>query len=447
MLTVPNSTPAAADNYPLNEGQKAAAEKFMQFLFSDAKEMIISGPGGVGKTHLMGYMIDSVLPRYQKTCELMGVPAEYTNVVMTATTNKAVEELGKATGRPATTIYSFMNLKVQDDYSNGTSKVSKTKQWTVHRNKVIFVDESSMVDTTLRNLILEGTFKCKIVYVGDSCQLAPVKEPISPIYLANLSESELLEPMRTRCPHLQNLNHTMRERVKAKVFGDIQLVPGIIDWLDGPDMEKAINDNFISNNTADRVMAYRNDRVHDFNDHIRSLRGLGQLYTVGENLVCNTAYQPPMKMGSNLVGLSVESPITVVKAADQTEMIQITPHSQLEIQRLDLRNQYGIVLEDVLVPVDREHLKQLLKYFANQQDWPTYFRLKNEYPDIRPRDACTVYKSQGSTYDTAFIDLGDIGSCNRPDIVLRMLYVAVSRARFRVVFYGDLPAKYGRLVY
>jgi len=163
--------------------------------------------------------------------------------------------------------------------------------------------------------------------------------------------------------------------------------------------------------------------------------------------VCNTAYQPPMKMGANLVGLSVETPITVVEAAETTEMIQITPHAQLEIQRLDLRNQYGVVLEDVPVPVDREHLKQLLKYFANQQDWPTYFRLKNEYPDIRPRDACTVYKSQGSTYDTAFIDLGDIGGCNRPDIVLRMLYVAVSRARTRVVFYGDLPAKYGRLVY
>lgn len=447
MLTVPNSTPAAADNYPLNEGQKAAAEKFMQFLFSDAKEMIISGPGGVGKTHLMGYMIDHVLPRYQKTCELMGVLAEYTNVIMTATTNKAVEELGKATNRPATTIYSFMNLKVQDDYSNGTSKVSKTRQWTVHRNKVIFVDESSMVDTVLRNLILEGTYKCKIVYVGDSCQLAPVKEPISPIYTASLEECELIEPMRTKCPHLQSLNQTMRERVKTKTFGDIKLVPGIIDWLDGPAMEQAIYDNFISNNTADRVMAYRNDRVHDFNDHIRTLRGLSQLYTVGEHLVCNTAYQPPQKLGGQLVGLSVETPVTVVEAAETTEMITIAPDVRLEIQRLDLQNQYGAILEGVPVPIDREHLKQLLKYYANQQEWQTYFRLKNEYPDIRPRDACTVYKSQGSTYDTAFIDLGDIGVCNRPDIVLRMLYVAVSRARHRVVFYGDLPPKYGRIIY
>ena len=444
MLTIPTQ---AADNYPLNEGQKAAADRFMQFLFSDDKEMIISGPGGVGKTHLMGYMIDYTLPRYQKTCELMGIPSEYNSVVMTATTNKATEELGKATGRPATTIYSFMNLKVQDDYSNGTSKVTKTKQWTVHRNKVIFVDESSMVDTTLRNLILEGTYKCKIVYVGDSCQLAPVKELISPIYVADLPECELLEPMRTKCPHLQALNHTMRERVKTKSFGDIKLVPGIIDWLDGPDMEQAINQNFISNNTEDRVMAYRNDRVHDFNDHIRSLRGLSGLYTVGENLVCNTAYQPPMKVGATLLGLSVETPITVIAAAETTEMIQLADNVALEVQRLDLRNQYGGILEDVPVPVDREHLKQLLKYYANQQNWPTYFRIKNEFPDIRPRDACTVHKSQGSTYDTAFIDLGDIGGCNRPDMVVRMLYVAVSRARNRVVFYGTLPTKYGRLVH
>ncbi len=75
-----------------------------------------------------------------------------------------------------------------------------------------------------------------------------------------------------------------------------------------------------------------------------------------------------------------------------------------------------------------------------------YFKLKNEYPDLRAADASTVYKAQGSTYDTSFIDVGNIGECNRPDVVARMLYVAVSRARKRVVFYGDLPSKYGHFV-
>ena len=54
-----------------------------------------------------------------------------------------------------------------------------------------------------------------------------------------------------------------------------------------------------------------------------------------------------------------------------------------------------------------------------------------------------MHKSQGSTYDTVFIDLENIGSCRNPDQVARMLYVAVSRARNRIFLFGKLPTKYG----
>ena len=73
----------------LNQGQQAAADGFFSFLFSTNSQMIISGPGGVGKTYLMGHMIDRVMPEYFNTCTLMGIKPEYDGVVMTATTNKA----------------------------------------------------------------------------------------------------------------------------------------------------------------------------------------------------------------------------------------------------------------------------------------------------------------------------------------------------------------------
>ena len=38
--------------YTLNQGQKAAAEAFFEFLFDpNEKEFIISGPAGTGKTY------------------------------------------------------------------------------------------------------------------------------------------------------------------------------------------------------------------------------------------------------------------------------------------------------------------------------------------------------------------------------------------------------------
>ena len=45
-----------------------------------------------------------------------------------------------------------------------------------------------------------------------------------------------------------------------------------------------------------------------------------------------------------------------------------------------------------------------------------------------------------------FIDLGDISTCHNPNQAARMLYVAVSRARHGIYFYGELASKYGGLV-
>ena len=68
----------------------------------------------------------------------------------------------------------------------------------------------------------------------------------------------------------------------------------------------------------------------------------------------------------------------------------------------------------------------------------TYFYLKNNFADLRIAYAGTAHKSQGSTYHTVYIDLSDLRVCRDPQELARLLYVAVSRATTRVVFYGSL---------
>jgi ATP-dependent exoDNAse (exonuclease V) alpha subunit len=94
-------------------------------------------------------------------------------------------------------------------------------------------------------------------------------------------------------------------------------------------------------------------------------------------------------------------------------------------------------------PLDYTEVTKLLKQFAAKKDWMNYFRLKNEFSDFRFAYASTVHKSQGSTYDTVYIDLEDISVCRDLSQLARMLYVAISRATTRVVFYGT-PPKYLR---
>lgn len=433
------------NTYQLNAGQLAVAEAFIPFLLGDERELNIVGPGGVGKTLLMGHLIDEIIPKYRSTCEILGIKPEFDEVVMTAITNKATDVLSAATRRPCSTIYSFMNLKVQDNYSTGQSTIKKSSSWKVHTDKIIFIDEASMVDSKLRAYIREGTFNCKIVYVGDHCQLAPVNELISPIYAdPSIQLFELTQPMRTNCPHLQNLNQVLRDRVKDETFGDIQLVPGIIDWLDGPDMEIAVQQHFSSFSNDDRILAYTNDCVRDYNKYIRGYRGLPDHIVTGEVLVNNNQFA--LTRGTITHKMSVEEQVTVKDASKAPKMKTIAPGVELMIQEVDLVNKFGMLMESVEVPIDADHYSRTLKWAAYEKNWPLYYLLKNSYPDLREREACTTYKAQGSTYNTVFIDLSDIGDCRRPDVARRLLYVAVSRARSRVVFYGELPEKYGRII-
>lgn len=438
---------------PLNEGQTLASAGFFEFLMGPEKELRISGPGGVGKTFLMGNLIDEVLPMYFETCQLMGIEPLYHTVSMTATTNKAAEVLGKQTGRPAETVHSFFGLKVADDYSTGESKVTKSNNWYVHSGLILFIDEASMIDTPLYDLIQEGTIGCKIVYVGDKDQLAPVKEQLSPVYKRPMPMFELLEPMRTSIPELQALNQQMRDvvqsgRIVEDEFGKdvwvydftpIQVVPGIIDWLDGPEYEQEIINSFSGNQSEDVILAYTNNRVVEYNSFIRDIRGLPYEFQPGETLAANNA----PRFGK--YSMSVEDEIEIISVEDHTEMHEFPMQAKLEVRYALVQNAY---LEQyrVPLPVDRAHYHELIKYYKRIKNWQAFFKLKQQYPDLRQRDARTVYKAQGSSHPVVYIDAGNLSTCHNPSQVARQLYVAVSRARTRVVFYDELALKYGGLV-
>jgi GTPase SAR1 family protein len=429
---------------PLNQGQKAAAEGFMEFLFGPEKEIRISGPGGVGKTYLMSYLIDQVMPTYMNTCKMCNVDPEFNEVVMTATTNKAAEVLAEATQRPTSTIHSFMNLVIKEDWASGRTYLDRGKGWTIHRNKIIFIDEASMIDSGLLNMIREGTLNCKLVFVGDDRQLNPVMEAVSPVYgnQASAGFFELTEQMRTNNPDLQRTNAQLRQTVKDGVFHPIRIVPGVIDLLDSDQMEAEIAQTFKQQTFDSRILCYTNNRVKLYNQHIRELRGLGDDFTVGEFLVNNGGCV--LRNGT----MHAEEEVEIMELNPITEMVDINEgDAELECVRASLQNRYSTVYRDVMIPVDRDHYDRLLAYYKKAKQWRTFYALKNGFPDLRQRDAATTHKAQGSTYDTVFLDLDDLSTCRNPDQAARLLYVAFSRARRRVVCYGDLASKFGGLTY
>jgi exodeoxyribonuclease-5 len=108
------------------------------------------------------------------------------------------------------------------------------------------------------------------------------------------------------------------------------------------------------------------------------------------------------------------------------------------------------------MPIDFKNTKKAMKLIANmakkakkegkdteaRNHWKKYFEIKESWLDLRAVYASSVHKSQGSTYETVFIDLADIGANWDAISVARLMYVAVSRASKKVVCYGRLPNRY-----
>ena len=166
----------------LTDDQKAAHAAFTAFMVSPDKEMVISGPAGTGKSTLLKYMMQD--QDHIKISKLMG-DSPITDWRLTATTNKAAEILQGSTGEEAKTVHSMLGIQVRPDYKTGKQKLARKNNAEVLSNALLVIDECSMIDRQLDKLIQQSTFKCKILYVGDHCQMAPVMEDLSPIFQRN----------------------------------------------------------------------------------------------------------------------------------------------------------------------------------------------------------------------------------------------------------------------
>jgi exodeoxyribonuclease V len=253
---------------------------------------------------------------------------------------------------------------------------------------------------------------------------------------------ELTEQMRTSNPALQAVNEQLRETVKTGEFGPIQLVPGSIDHLTDDEMAEALQEYMLDPQHNNRILAYTNARVIQFNDHIRTIRGLPNEWEEGETVINNSAIR---HMGEQI---SVEEELTITHQSSNTfkHAIQGDEETEIEVRRCDVESKIGYPLPNMLIPVDPNHYLALVKHYASVKNWKAMYHLKNNFPDLRQRDAATFHKAQGSSYDVVFIDLGNLSSCRQPDVAARMLYVAFSRARTRVFLHGELAPKFGSII-
>ena len=169
---VPSAVPPAVPLPSLNTKQALAVSQTM-----DGENILITGPAGTGKSFTIKYIIELL-------------KANNKNVGLTATTGTAAFIIG------GQTIHSFMGMGIgEDTTANIFIKIKKKAgiYRTLVELDVLIIDEVSMLDAALLEKIsdilcyvkshslkepslLEKPFGgIQIIFIGDFCQLAPVK--------------------------------------------------------------------------------------------------------------------------------------------------------------------------------------------------------------------------------------------------------------------------------
>lgn len=421
----------------LNKEQQQSFMDVIKFINDpDQKFMNLSGSAGTGKTYFIAQVAKGILRHKEQ-----GSPLH--TVAVTATTNKAVaviaEEIGD-TLNEVETVYSFMNLRVSENYSTGTVKIIPTQTWQVHGGTLLIIDECSMVNTELFKWLHKGLDStCKVLFVGDHNQLAPIKEELSPVYAQDYKQSLLTIPVRNiEQPALVALCEQMKQTVETGIFTPIMEVPGVIDLIDGTQLKGILEREYSTEDPTRRVLAYTNKRVIEYNTHIRELRGYSDPFVVGEIVTNNSSTSG---RGKN-ISLYTDQLVRIISVQDDEKDYNVIKGYEIHTVTMEVEDIFTNQVYTIACFAETEDRAEVLKYYSSRNQWDRYFKIKSDFPDLRSVAASTVHKAQGSTYDSVIVDLNDIGRCTINSQTARMQYVALSRPKTRLYIRGQLPARY-----
>ena len=422
----------------LNNDQIKASGAFTQFLMDDTERyFILSGGSGSGKSTLIKHLLDTLSDKYKMINLVKQRTHRELDVYLTATTNKAADVLRVMGNDTPSTIHTLLKLSMKSNFRTGKTDLIKTKKARKLSNSLILIDEASMIDfndpdpdviTLLDYMeeLIDDT--CKVVLVGDQYQLAPVGKTTTLMEVLPCPKAELNQVIRND-GIIRDTGQMFKETVKTGIFRSIEPDNDKLIHVSGSDFKSLVSEAFLAEDyhaNSAKILAWTNNRVVAYNDHIRAIKGYNTSYTMGETAI--TA----KPIVTSRINIPVEAEVTI------NYISQLEKLRNIEGYYVTLNNDHTLRF----LPRHYSDAKALMKKFAKDKNWHEYFEIKDTWLDLRPAYSSTVAKSQGSTYGTVFIDLSDIGKYWIPSDVARMLYVSITRASDRVVLSGNLPPQY-----
>lgn len=423
---------------------------------------LLKGYAGTGKTTTISCVIKNLWKTGKKS-------------IMLAPTGRAAKVISNYTNRQAYTIHK----KIYHPKKAKNGGVNFVMQTNKHTNTFFIVDEASMISDSVSNskLFENGSLLddlisyvysgkgCKLILIGDTAQLPPVKLDVSPAlnknklelnYNKDVIELELDEVMRQHSNSGILLNATnLRLLLGGQVFNYFKFTldfPDIIRLIDGYDIQDAITTAYDSNGVEDTAFIVRsNKRANQYNQQIRSkIRGQENEISTGDFV---------MVVKNNYFWLNDSSEAGFIANGDICEILEIRSTKELygfrfahvKIRMIDYKNQKPfetVIILDTLTSEspslsyeDSNRLYQeVAKDFENEKS--NYKKLlsikKSKYFNalqVKFSYAMTCHKSQGGQWNTVFIEQPYLPNGMSREY-LRWLYTAVTRAQEKLYLIG-----------
>ena len=459
--------------------QKNAFKEFESWLDKKITEtpFILSGYAGSGKTFLAMRFLQLVEER--KLCWTVAAP-----------THKAVGVLKKALARDSlsptwypSTIHRLLRLKLKRKGDIELCEETKQTLNSLDELGLVIIDESSMIDSKLLEIIIKCAHfsKTRLVFVGDQAQLPPVGEANSSIFsIKEMNCSHLSEVVRHQGPVLK-LASCIRDGsipcVSPPCLPLYQTSHGLFASLDKRNWlckaKSALKASYENNNPDEaRILCYTNKVLELLVPHARrAIYGemADELPVLpGEVLIARKAV-----MGAASVGIDdfCEEPDMLISSNREMTVVDITPEDcdlaslgllqEIELSSFSIKTliaqvrceerEFSIRLLPQVGSESRRNLDSLLKKLSciakeaskteRKKYWRTFFLLRDAFASVGPASVLTVHRSQGSTFENVFI-ASDVFWPNDLTLRRQLVYVAVTRASKQVWLIGNHLSKF-----
>lgn len=470
--------------YNFTKDQEYAISNILDFIaspFKDTQFIIgINGAGGTGKTYITNYIV--------RNCKYS------TSVIQCCSpTHKACRVFSQAmNGIEVQTIQSIFGFRLNlslSDFDPNNPKFSPISTPKLDNIKILIIDEVSMLPYKVVKYIYNTCkdLNIKVIGLGDSYQLAPVNEKKSIFFDLCYKTFELKQIVRQEEDNpIRKLLSILRKDIDNKTYKFLEFLSANSDNYEynndgkgwcciGRDkfkeyIDTCFNDEkYTQNIDLYRIIAYTNLAVSNWNHYVRNTiikDADKKIITRNDLIMC---YETIVDEFMSIILNNSEEYIihNIVDYVDTkygfkgflikfqkinggqiTKPLFVINHKD----KFSIQLYYKVIndlIKDAKTATSGTRATKWKAYYEFKKNYLIATNITNSYNKIlvdRNLDygfALTSHKSQGSTYDSVFVDINDIvfdknGSiyANQDDL-LRRLYVACSRAKNNLVIcYG-----------